>query len=328
MAGWNGLSVELRLMTFEYLCDNQNQSLRHNRHLSTYAASDFQEFKRALVLSRRRWLRRLWLQVKLQPYEIFPFIGREYSRKVEENDKIFTASIWKLFTILKEWENRDQTPCGQISLTLVLSAYTPARVPERLHSGYAHMTPFTTYAPLTPVYRCRHSSTSNCNCYTPAMYSADSRLFIFGAFAPTFQKNGIKDYSFFSLPTLHIVAGFIIPRHYYVNIPSVGIIADHLPNLQHVSIEQWRQSRNSHHDDCDLLRKILQVQPPKLQSFSAFLDTGILAASFLPRRFGESDVMSAQWLRIRSRLYSKIDVSFFVHAEHSFDSHVWELPEK
>ncbi|KAI0899624.1 hypothetical protein F4806DRAFT_505878 [Annulohypoxylon nitens] len=141
-----------------------------------------------------------------------------------------------------------------------------------------------------------------------------------------YAKNGIKEYSFLKLPNLSFVTGFIIPRHYYVNLSTVGIIADHFPNLQHVSFEQWRKF-GDHHDEYHLLRKILQVQPPKLQSFSAFLDINVLAAYSLRAKLGESDVMSTQWLRIRSRQYTKINVSFFMDAKHFFDSSMWDLPE-
>ncbi|KAI2469933.1 hypothetical protein F4781DRAFT_200186 [Annulohypoxylon bovei var. microspora] len=345
MAVWNDLPAELRLAIYEYLAyqdddlsKTQYQHLpRTNHSLSTYAAvsrefqaffeertfkqlilrqSDLAEFEKILVPHRRRWLRRLWLRIELRRYSCRSCFYPECARDANENSATFTTSIWKLFKILKGWEIKGQIPLSQISLTLLLSAYSPSDIEQHFRDFYINED-LSTFHSTSHLYN--HYGPQYCWCYG---------LHVVPSWGPRLRLFGLPlelDLSQVSakvpplLPTLDFVTGFIMSRQFYRKIPSLGLILRSFPNLQDISYEQWRRVEGNRDGEYAILREVIEALPSNLRRFSIFLDANVgLHWPNISKGIMESDVASAHKLRTVSRQYTKIDASFFVDAQYFF----------
>ncbi|KAI1207102.1 uncharacterized protein F4807DRAFT_214097 [Annulohypoxylon truncatum] len=285
--------------------------------------ADFPEFQRVLVPRRRRWLRRLWLGVQLpldRPYR-HSGPGVERANGTDEQSKIFTTAIWELFMILKEWESKDQTPFGQTSFTLILSAWVSPFDIQFLRSNCNLLDPYLEHNHRDAIHNCNHCSPLQCRCYeSPDMSTMYPSLQMFGIGPLKIDLSQINTDPSFRLPKLNSVTGFTIPREFYGSILTVRPIVQSFPNLQHISLEQWRRPERYHGDEYAVLRQVVKALPPRLQSFSAILDADVMLAAAYgsQRRLGEGDVAFAHKLRKASYQFRNIDVFFFMDAKYFF----------
>ncbi|KAI0888859.1 uncharacterized protein GGS22DRAFT_184434 [Annulohypoxylon maeteangense] len=344
MAGWNDLPSEVKLIIYGYLCDHDSDLLRlhgkdflHNSHLSAYATvslewqdffegrtfkkltikqSDLHEFGKVLVPRRRPFLRRLWLQVELRSFYQDLDLTEEIPKELDENANIFSDSIGKLFTILKEWETREKTQPRKLSLTLLFDAYSPDDS-RSSYQRYNAMDYPPGNKPPTPIYQCSHRSPSKCSCFrSDIWFNTVHKPWLLNRQPREFDLSQISADSSLRLPKLDFVTGFIIPRQFYANIPILSLIAQSFPNLQRIGFEQWRRAAKDNIDDYTLLRQVMKALPFRLQCFSAFLDTSVMLS--VRNRFSRSDIPSTHMLRKASYQFYKIDVSFFMDARYFF----------
>ncbi|RYP26414.1 hypothetical protein DL767_008038 [Monosporascus sp. MG133] len=342
MTVWNDLPAELRLVVYKHL-DNVSfrklrvEDVRHYHHMAAYAAvsrewqeffeertfkslvlrqRDLPELERILNRSRRRWLCTLWLRVELPRYTCDSCSSEESDEEADTNSAVFTAAVWKLFTVLNGWQSRGQEPLTRPGFDLRLSVYSPS---DREHH-FRHHRFDDDFSALCLWPRINHLDHSHGWYHgTQLELSLGAKLRILGKPLKLDLSQVSTDLSP-HLPPLNFITCFTMPRQFYRRIADVDSILQSLPNLRRFYLEQWRQVTIADENERLLhLRRVIEALPPTLRLFSAFQDANNTLLWSAPNsNLPESDAPSARILRKASQKCTVINAYFLIDARCFF----------
>ncbi|KAI2465341.1 hypothetical protein F4781DRAFT_435469 [Annulohypoxylon bovei var. microspora] len=313
-ASWDDLPVELKLIVFDFLSPSErNRTMiprheddRHNHHISAYAAVS----KGWQAVFERRIFYGLVLQLSRYGCELCDL--RETHEEEARNNKIFTASMWDLFSILARWRSKDQESTYKSRLILMLSAYSPS---DREHYFRDHRfgDDCKTYYDSPRIHH--HDPFHGWFFGEQVRLDVGPKQRLFGR-PLNFDFHHIGASSLPSLPKLDFVAGLIIPRQFYRPIPRIDLIIRSLPKLEILRYEPWYPiafDRAWTHE-LDILG-ILEALPQTVTKFSGYKDSNDALSrnsrgTFFP-------VPGSRLAQISQR-FKELDISFIIDARWFF----------
>ncbi|KAI1453662.1 hypothetical protein F4805DRAFT_478278 [Annulohypoxylon moriforme] len=288
VADWNSLPVELKLAVFDVLCPperchsiiprHEDDSLLH--HLSAYAAvsRSWQG-----IFEPKTFYGLIWLRIELSPYDCDQCSSAETDEEAKTNDKIFTTSMWNLFSILTEWGPLSKVSTSKLGLSLLLSAYSPS---DREHHFRDHR------------------------------FDDDGKTQrVFGK-PLNFDFRYIGAASVPSLPKVNFVTGLIIPRQFYRPIPRMDIIFRSLPKLETFRYELWYPptlDRGFNHE-LDLFT-ILDALPQTVTRLSGYKDSNDVFHTGHASSISEEPASTMFYI---SQRLKELDISFIIDAKSFF----------
>ncbi|KAM5356659.1 hypothetical protein ACJ41O_003305 [Fusarium nematophilum] len=354
MARWNNLPLELRWMIFELVASTNPRAGRYAPYATV--STDWQHFFERLTFRRivvdqdrlpyfegcintesttsrrrQRYLKRLCLYVKLDPYGCMVCRMKEDSQTADRNNIAFTVAIWRLMQILSSWTTTETSNGDRQDLTLELGAYSP--------SDWKHTFRDFRLQPDYP-YREERDLEEDWGSYKrwveasgiDRLDDSDHRWFggsrgdpwmgakkrvmntlIIKPNGPGFSTPGRN------LPKAHVVSGLVLRRAFYrrLSVPALKKVLRALPRLSVFRYEGWhhlvgRKQVSFSREFAGLLKEA----PQTLRQVSLFEDFSTLLHPGLPDERADVDLSRA--LSKHSRHLEHVSGAFLVDAEGFF----------